>query len=72
MNPRPHKRHISIYARSPQFSFAMRPAHGQASRTAIHLLILAPGSGRPNRVASLLMTPESAPQAWAVERRGVN
>ena len=58
LNPRPHKRHNGIYARIPQLRFAMPPAHGQASGTAINLLILAPAPGCPARVASLLMTPD--------------
>ena len=62
-NPRPHKRRISVYARIPYLGFAMPPAHGQASGTAIHLLVLAPRPGSPAKVASLLMTSESAPQA---------
>lgn len=41
----------------------MPPAHGQASGTAIHLWVLAPSPGSPAKVASLLMTSESAPQA---------
>ena len=53
-NPRPHKRRIRVYARIPYLSFAMPPAHGQASGTAIHLLILAPRPGSPAKVASLL------------------
>jgi len=32
----------------------MPPAHGQASGTAIHLLVLAPRPGSPALVASLL------------------
>ena len=57
-NPRPHKRRIGIYARIPHLGFAMPPAHGQASGTAINLLVLALRPGCPARVASLLMTPE--------------
>ena len=53
-NPRPHKRRIGIYTRIPRLGFAMPPVRGQASGTAINLLVLAPPPGCPAKVASLL------------------